>query len=711
MINKLIGPIGLILFCTIIVTTWFRQGLMLAGAEEQLSFYNFTKSLDLFSYPWHSVGTGMPTLLSLSRVPYFIVFEYLYRIGFSSVFLQALTFFIIIITGILSVYYLLKQTLEVVVEERWKNLVPFLGALFYFLNPFAMTQIWGRALSYQFFVFALVPSFLLFFVLSIKRRNLIYCVLGVLLSIAFSGAYASPSTVVSSWSAVGIYLIFYIYISRNNFRNILFALSSFLLLFFLWVLVNFFWIYPLIKHGNEFLTESLTVVDSINSLKGLSHSSHIYNVIRLLLHREYYVDTYGTFYNSTIVVFISWLLPIFALFSISVFKKSKYFLFYSFLLVISIFVCIGANLPTGPILIWLLKQFPLMQVLRNPYEKFGVNLILAYAPFAAIGMLRFAEKLSAYFKKEKLSKVFLLTFIFLEFVILVWPYWKGNFAGGVKTNFWVQVPDYYEQANQWLNSQAGDFNILHLPLLTEDGITYIWQHPYEGIDGSEYLFDKRSIARNFVYNRDYYSALLDRFGADVDYTKLPNWSTDNLDFKDVSLVKELAKLNLRYIILHYDTNYKFRKSKSPQETKVYLEKQDGIKKINQFGKLEIYSVDIPNNINLVYSPDLDISYEKMSITNYLVDVKNAKGDISIYLLQQFHPSWQALINGEKIENHSKVFSYANKWKINKTGNYQVVIKFVQQETVNFGAKVAILTVGGLILSLIFYFLRKIISVK
>lgn len=683
---------------------WFRQGLILAGAEEQLSFYNFTKSLDLFSHSWYQVATGMPTLLSLPRVPYFMVFEYLYRIGFSSVFLQALTFFIIILTGLLSVYYLIKVTIEDVLKEQWKNLAPFLGALFYFLNPFAMTQIWGRVLSYQFFVFALVPSFLLFFILSIKRKNLIYCVCGVLLSIAFSGAYLSPAVVISSWSAVGVYLIFYIYKQRNNFRNILFALSSFFLLFFLWILTNFFWIYPLIKHGNQLLTESLTA-DNINSLKGLSPNSRIYNVIRLI-HREYYDGTYGWFSNNFLITFLSWFLPFLLLLSIPTFKKIRHFGFYLVLLLISIFITIGANFPTGWLFIWLFEKIPLLQVLRNPYEKFGVNLILAYAPFAAIGMLVISEKLSSYFKKEKLKWAFLLTFMFLEFVILVWPIWMGNFAGGVRTNFWVKVPDYYSQANNWLNNQSGDFNVLHLPLLPEDGITYTWDHFYEGIEPSEFLFDKSSIARNFSSNKEYYSALLDKFGASFDFTKTPYYSMDNEDFKDDSLIKELSKLNIRNIILHYDTDYKFRKSKSPEETKAYLEKQEGIKKVKQFGALEIYSVEIPDNINLIYSPDSEVNYKKINTSYYLVDVKNVKETVDLFFLQQFHPSWQALINGEKVQNHSKVFSYANKWTINKTGNYQVEIKFVQQDSVKFGKRVSSVSAFLLGISILIYLLQR-----
>ena len=704
MANKLIGPKGIILLCAILVTIWFRQGLIFAGAEEQLSFYNFTKSLDLFSYPWAAVGTGFPTPLSLPRLPYFIVFEPLYRIGFSPVFLQALTFFTIVVTGTLSIYYLLKKTLEEVIGKQWKNLVPFLGALFYFLNPFSMTQIWGRVLSYQFFVFALVPSFLLFFVLSIKRRNLIYCIFAVLLSIVFSGAYASPAAVVSSWSAIGIYLLFYIIVNKKNFANITFALLSFTLLFCLWVLTNFFWIYPLIKHGNELVAGTLTNVDSIGSLRALSPNSRIYNVIRLV-HREYYDGTYGWFSGNLIITLLSWLLPILLLFSIPTFKKIRHFLFYLIFFLLSVFITIGANFPTGWILTWLFEKVPLLQVLRNPYEKFGVNLMLAYVPFFAIGLVVFGEKLANLFKNQRLVFINIFILMLLLCGILVWPMWKGNFAGGVRVNFWVRVPDYYSEANIWLNNQKGEFNILHLPLLPEDGINYTWEYPYEGIEPSEFLFDKGSIARNFGFNKDYYSALIERFGIAQPIANLPLWSEDNLDFKDENLLKELAKLNVRFIILHHDIDYKSRRALSPEDSRNYLESQEGISKVQTFGQLEIYKVDIPEDIDLIYSPDIETNYQKINTSLYIVDIKDAKGPINLIFLQQFHPSWKAYINGEEVENHSEVFSYANKWEINKTGDYQVEIKFTQQDAVYFGSKIAFLTFGIVVVILIVYLFK------
>lgn len=679
---------------------WFRQGLIFGGAEEQLPYYNFTKSLDFYSTTWNPASTGAPTIFNLSRVPYFFVTDYFFRLGISNVLLEALTFWILILTGTLAVYYLISETIASEVKEEWRKLVPFLGGLFYFFNPFALTQIWGRALTYQFFSFALVPVFLLFFVLSLQKRNIFFSLVAVISSFVLSSAYSSPSVVLASWASVFLYLIFFLYKEKKSKANILFAIFSFAVLFFCWLAVHFFWLYPSLKYGQEFASATLSF-NNVLSLKGLADVSRPWNVIRLI-HRGYY-NGYGPFYWGFTFYLISWFLPFLALLSISVFKKTRHFLFFFMLLSVAIFVSLGANFPTGFIFIWFLERLPLLAVLRNPYEKFGINLALAYAPFAALGMLVLSEKLSA--KKTGLKIFILLIFVFTQFIVLVWPYWKGNFAGGIKTNFWVGVPDYYMHANEWLNKQSSDFYVLHLPLLPEDSITYTWDHYYEGIEPSEFLFDKSPIARGYAFNKDYYSALLDKFGADEDYTKLPYYSRDNKDFAAADLISELAKLNVRYIILHYDTDYIFRKAISPEQTKNYLLSQN-INKVAEFGKLEIYKVDIPENINLIYSPDSKVSYKKIGRNLYKADIENNSDVINLYFLQIFHPSWQASIEGEIIPDHQKIFSYANGWVIKKKGNFQVTIKFSQEEGVNFARVVSLIAISLLALGLLLYILKR-----
>lgn len=690
--------------CLISVSLWFKNGLLFAGAEEQLSFYNYSKSLDLFSKTWYGAGTGYPALTSLPRVPYFLLLEPLYKIGVSSVVLEAATFLILILIGTISVYFLIKVTIALDVGEKCQKAVPLIASLFYFLNPFSMTQIWGRALSYQFFSFALIPSFLLFFILSLQKKNITFCLIAVLLSFVLSVSYLSPAVVVTSWTGVIMYLVFFLYINRRNKERIIFALFTFVLLLLLWISVNFFWIYPTFMYGGGMFTDNITANDNIKSLKGLSPNSVIQNVVRLI-HREYYDGTYPKIFNSTFFVLISWLLPIFTVFAIPVIKGSKHFLFYTLFGIISIFITLGANFPTGGILIWFFETFPILQVLRNPYEKFGINLAIVLTPFFAFGLIQLSAKLAKLLRSPQLTSFFVSVFVFAYFIVLVWPYWDTSFAGGTKANFWIKIPKDYSEANHWLNNQHGEFRVLHLPLLPEEGITYTWKYPYEGVEASEFIFDKSSIARSTKVNSGYYSALLEKFGAGNTINDSPYWSDDNEDFKDENLIAELAKLNVRYLIVHFDTDFVKRKTKSSVWTEEYLASQPEIKKVKSFGELNIYQVNIPNQIQLIYSPNTNISYKRINTTNYTVDIREAKGPVILNFLEQYHPDWEAYIGFSRLEDHAKIFSYANSWIINKTGDYQVNIKYKPQESFNLGFRVALIAVMILCVILVIYFLK------
>lgn len=702
----LIGPLGIVLLNLLIIFLWFHKGLLFASGEEGLSFYNPTRSLDLFSYIWYNAGTGFFQLVNVTRIPYFVLLSFFYSLGIPNVVLQAFTFFAILTVGTLSVYYLVKNVLKNCFEETFLRKVSFISAIFYFLNPFSTTLIWGRSLTFQILSFALVPALLLFFILGIQRRNWIFIVFAALTSFILSGAYSNPAIVITSWSSIVTYFVYYIYTNRRDSKKFIFAVSYFAIFFLCWCLANFFWLNPLIKHGKEMLDLNVQFRDNIEVLKGVSVNSTLKNLLRLI-HREYYDGTYGEFVRGQPFVFLTWLVPLIALFSIKSIKKCQPLLFFVLLFIISIVVTLGSNPPTGWFLEHLFRAIPILQVLRNSYEKFGINLLLAYTPFFAIGAVIISEKVKNKLKKEYYGNLTLITILSLVCGLLVWPLWTGYFAGGKVYNSWVSVPKYYEEANEWFNKQPGDFYILHVPIAPFDSVTFSWKNGFDGIEPSEYLFDKASIARNLYDNRDYYTALVERLGwANAGKYE---FSKNNLDFKDTSFLKELAKLNVRYIVLHNDTNYKKRLSVDPKTTANYLEQQKGINKVKVFDKLEVYKVEIDPKINLIYSPETDLKYQRLNETSFVIDVKSDKS-INILLLKQFDKNWIAYSNDRVFKEHSKVFSYANAWNIDKVGAFKVYIKYKAQDEVDFGmaiSKLSLLTMG--ITLMLFFIRRKVLS--
>lgn len=702
----------LILFVFVIVFLWFSKRLLFAGGEEGIPFYDLNKTIQFVSFTWQDVSAGFPVQLNLNRIPYFSFLKSFYLMGIPGFLIQALHFFIIMAFGSISLYFLLRETVakELATKNNIFKPVSLVGAIFYLLNPFSMTQIWGRGLYLQFFPFALFPFFLLMFILGLRKRNFIFGLLGLLASFLFAGSFGNPSYIFSLWIIIFIYLIFYI-IKNPNRKNILFSIIYFLFMLIGWVTVHMWWIYPFIKISSNQFTLALNNTEvNVGTLTGISKDYQLHSLLRLIHEGYFYRDLkFGTSYTSLPFILLSWIIPLAALFSYKTFRKLKVFLFFSILFLFSLFICLGSNLPTGWLFILIFKSFPIFQAFRNPFEKFGVVLTIAYAPFFAIGSIVVSEWISKFFKKVNF-KVFLFGILILVCGIFLWPIWTGQFtAGGIKISPWVQVPDYYKSLNNWLNRQEDDGRIIHFPINPGDGLRYSgWEYPYQGIEPGEYIFTRPSIGKNGQFFKLYYNVLLQRFDNFHEKVYGPDPDISKSEFRSEHLYEELAKLNVRYIILHRDIDPEIGNIGSWEPVVEDLKIQKNITKINTFGKLDIYKVEIPDQVRLIYSPQTKVNYSKVNPIQYLVNVTDAQTPFDLYFLENFDSNWEMYVDNEKNEQHGKVFSYANKWRINKIGNFDVIAKYKPQEFVDAGmkvTKVAILSMS--LISILYFFIWKL----
>lgn len=703
---------ALLILCLILITIWFHKGLIFGGGEGGIQFYDLNKSYQLTSFVWRDGGTGFPNAGETSSMPYFWLLKNIYEYGVPSYLVQALHFFTLMIVGAISCYFLLRIT---IVEEfnRRKILfgyqyIPLIGAIFYILNPFSMTQIFGRSLYMQYFAFALFPFFLTLFILGLKKRNFIYGFLALIGSIPLGGAFGNIGYVASLWFLVFLYTIFYISLHRKNIKVVGFAIFFFIVMLVGWVLVNAYWIYPFVKLSSQQFGSALDATEyNLGSLRGVSRQYPLSILIRLL-HKSYFFEgMYGSSHSNIFFQTISWLIPVVVLFSISTFKKITHFKFYAAMFFIALFITLGSNFPSGWLFELIFRTVPQFQVFRNPYEKFGLVLLLAYVPFFAIGTLKFGEKIANTFKKESLRYLTPLLIIFLISGIYVWPLWTGIFAGGYKINNWIKVPDYYKEADEWLNSQGGYFRTLHFPLNSGEGLRHKWEHPYQGIELGEYIFSKPAIGRNMGLNKPYYNILLERVNRLGKGAQGPDPDLTNSQFRGDKLFEELAKLNVRFVVLHKDIDENLGNFGSWQEAEYYLSKRENIRRVETFGELDIYAVDIPQNVDLIYSPNTETSFIKKDPTNYVVNIKKAPKEVNLRFLTLFDSNWEAFVDNQKIEDHSLLFSYGNLWKIKREGSYSVEIKYKPQkfleEGIDFSKKAVLIFSATVVLYIAYSF--------
>lgn len=101
-----------------------------------------------------------------------------------------------------------------------------------------------------------------------------------------------------------------------------------------------------------------------------------------------------------------------------------------------------------------------------------------------------------------------------------------------------------------------------------------------------------------------------------------------------------------------------------------------------------------------------INYQKINNSEYKVQIDEAKEPFVLVLSQLFDPAWKIYIDGKETGKvHFLANAYANGWIIDKSGSYDLTVKFTPQDLLEKGKIVSLAaTLAGLIL--VIWKLRK-----
>lgn len=487
---KFIMPLFLIPL--ILVVIWFMNGLIMGGGEEGLTFYNPSKSLEL-SGTWEEYATGAHNFGSLPMTTLLYPISFLNeKFHIPNFILQAGTFFILLVVGTLSVYFL---TLNLLSQHQFRHKVALVSSLFYLLNPFTISQIWGRSITAQYFAFALLPISILIFLIGLKKRKYIFTVFLTLVSIIFSTAFGFVTFLMTYWLVLALTFIYWVITSKQKKKGLLFGLFFFILSLFLFIVGHFWWLQGYIPVSNNIASERLGDPErNLGSLIGVSRNFTPDLVIRLL-QKSYFSSEgyYGKIYVSLPFQLISLIPPIFVILGlIKVFKiiELKTFKFFVILFALGLFVSLGANPPLGWLFVWIFKNISFLQPFRNPYEKFGLIYVLGYAPLFALGIVYFFQLFQQRFKIWGL-----LTILILTCGIFAWPIWTGRIHAVLDKKIGIPVPSYYQDLSEFLDKNSEGYRVFMTPLWGGDSSSYLWEDKiYQGTDPSLYLLAQPTIS-------------------------------------------------------------------------------------------------------------------------------------------------------------------------------------------------------------------------
>lgn len=596
----------------ILVFVGFHNGLLLGTGESGLPFYKLSTASHLLNWAWSEGSLGINSGIIIVAKPTFLVLSFLEKIGLGGYLLQALLFYFLFLTAGFSTFYLSR-----IFFPNLKGRYYFLAVLFYWFNPISLISVWNRFLYNFIFFWAFLPLLLFLLKMLLETKKIAYTFLLILTIIIFSYSQSSMPLTILTWLVISFSFIFEFFI--KGWRSGKFYIFNFGLMVILYFLTNLWWIsqiYSFLHSSSLAATTSLffTASGNLNELTFLSSTLGVLGNLLRFYHISFIESgpIWAHIYSFKPLILFEFLPSAIILWVIYKYRNVKEVIFLGLLFFFTLFLMKGNQPPLGEIFQFVFERVSFIQVFRNPFEKFSFLLPLAGAPLFGYGIQRLVEETKASFLKRS------LVIISLVVVIIFWgfPFWTGLvFTSTNDTNplllrsYQAEVPSYYKQANDWLTSQGNNFRFISLPLGGE-GMTYNWPKPYSGVELSTTLFDIPNIS--FNTSVPYYHDIAAYLEA---YLITNNRFTDLFPF-----------FNVKYVILRSDIDWKGRGLINPESLKKYLDQIPSLRKVQEFGSLDIYQVPENKFQDKFYIPERNILVFPNTSVNDLLLQPGSKND-------------------------------------------------------------------------------------
>ncbi len=349
-------------------------------------------------------------------------------------------------------------------------------------------------------------------------RTLLFATLTGIVS---AGTGINPAYFLSLVSGAALYVLLLLIIKSDRLNTL--KASAITIIPF--VLVNSFWIFPLIDF--LFITNTVQGLEGIgftNWVASLSENTSLLNVIRLQGAWDWYIrNDFGVplyipyasryFYSTPFIIF-SFVTPLLALCSF-VFRKTKHIksmFFCSILAVLGIFLGAGTHEPTGIIFTFLLKNLPFFSFFRSPWYIFTPFTIIGISGLAVIFFDELYEKFSEARIYNKFRGVHGLTLVVGVLItgqlLYSYPQITGKiFRPGRDDSFYQYFPQYVFDTQDYLKTS----NYNRIVTYPDDQLeSFKWG--YKGTESILSLFsDKEVIAPSFNYPNQNLAALIQKF--------------------------------------------------------------------------------------------------------------------------------------------------------------------------------------------------------
>lgn len=601
--------LDLVVLLTFAVIPFLFYGFDIIMLHQAETFIDPFDVLHRWSYLWDartSLGGDVGYAMG-GAFPMVSFFAFLSIFGLPLFIIDKMWFvFLLFISGA-SMYFLLS-----VVINKAHRLAKVAAGLAYMYSLYVIITMNGTAQFLSFY--GILPAMLGIYIRSLNTRPSIKSAsLLALISTVMSGI--NPTLVVINFLVLGAYFLFHIIFHglKNAKDTLIFhivAISGFIGL-------NLYWIYSMIRYN---ATAWMGPVFS-EPLSMHNAASSFVEIFRSLGYWGFYSGYKGVPYfpfstpyiNNPLLIATTLLIPTIALTSILFKKQSKFPLFFAILWILCIPMAVATYPPQNPSLIgdvylWAYENIPYFNIFRNNY-KFVMPLTLACCTMLGFVIhnlwrpdsIRINFCIRLWRPISIRINFYVRKFVVLSIIVMIfinsWPLYTGNeFQDTLRIK---EIPQYWYDAGNWMNSLSGDGGVFILP--EQYGSIYTWGK-------SAGYINIPLIKRPQIFQQMGVGATSENSAnlLGIVYTVFRHNSTEYLS-------KILGLMGVEYILQRNDVDWLYYDVQSPSQVNAILDRQIGIIYERSYGELDFYK----NNyyIPRIYAAD-KVIYVNASI-NYL----------------------------------------------------------------------------------------------
>ncbi len=725
--------VAILIAAALLVGIWFKDGYILGGSEDGLIFYNISHYFHQAQYTWMEYpGLGSPAMAIVAGKPTYFLLSLLQHSGLQGFQIQAGVMFFLLISAAYGILLLVRELFP-----KLPIKYIFISILFYWFSPISLTFLLTRSLLNYLFFFALLPLASYTYIKGLISKKYIWIFFLNLLLILYSYAFSYIAFIILFWLWIFFITIYFILV----FNQRSFPIKYLLLSLGVFAVLNSWWTFPMIAlhfYGGANPTTNLfqnqSNIDTLTILsKNIGNLSGIFKLINTSINSADALNWVKLYY-SLLLFIIQYFFIGSILYFIIKFRKINIVWFLGSLFITVVFLAKGNNSPFGEIFNFIFKQVVILQVFRNPFEKFSFLLSLIASILLGPSIYEMAKGWKNSLKVLLYPVVLISILVYLGFPSYSALALTNKFppTDNPDIGYKVKVPEYYQSVEKWLNAKPGNFRYIGFPLMDE-GVKYNWEKGYIGVELAVALYDSKGIFLNTS------TPFFNQVVPEIEKTFLSD--------KNFSIFANL--LNAKYYLIRHDIDYQFRPMTDPLLIEKILtekEKNAEVKKVAAFQDISIWEnlkwkdntfylaqiikktrsyddfkdftsinsegkeVLLEDNISLISdaknkedSMQVGINYSKVDPTKYILSLKDIRSPAILVFSELYNNGWKATYSdGETLGKNLRSNVFSNAWVINREGSFDVTIEFAPQKWMDIGEKVSI---GGAVVALGFIAFR------